>query len=102
MTLDDREKLGPAEALLLEAADNRVAYHCTSADEVGAALLAQAGRKCRNRSVSLPRRLDALIVAVCAVDCPVPRQSSISPSPAANSSASVIRRSFSCICGLGG
>ena len=51
MTLDDREKLGPAEALLLEAADNRVAYHGTSADEVGAALLAQAGRNCLNRSV---------------------------------------------------
>ncbi len=45
MTLDDHEKLGPAEALLLEAADNRVAYHGTSADEVGAALLAQAQEK---------------------------------------------------------
>ena len=45
MTLDDREKLGPAEALLLEAADNRVAYHGTPADEVGAALLAQAREK---------------------------------------------------------
>ena len=45
MTLDDREKLGPAEALLLEAADSRVAYHGTSADEVGAALLAQAREK---------------------------------------------------------
>jgi hypothetical protein len=45
MTLDDREKLGPAEALLLEAADHRVAYHGTSADEVGAALLARAREK---------------------------------------------------------
>ena len=45
VTLDDREKLGPAEALLLEAADNRVAYHGTPADEVGAALLAQAREK---------------------------------------------------------
>ena len=45
MTSDDREKLGPAEGLLLEAADNRVAYHGTPADEVGAALLAQAREK---------------------------------------------------------
>src|SRR5688572_16255162 len=45
LALDDHEKLGPAEALLLEAADNRVAYHRTSADEVGAALLAQAREK---------------------------------------------------------
>ena len=45
MTLDDREKLGPAEALLLEAADNRVAYNGTPAEEVGAALLAQAREK---------------------------------------------------------
>ena len=45
MTMDDRKKLGPAEALLLEAADHRVAYHRTTADEVGAALLAQAREK---------------------------------------------------------
>ena len=45
VTLDDREKLGPAEALLLEAADNRVAYHGTPADEVSATLLAQAREK---------------------------------------------------------
>src|SRR5687767_12508862 len=45
MTLDDREKLGPAEALLLEAADNRVAYHGSSADKVGKRLLAQAREK---------------------------------------------------------
>jgi hypothetical protein len=45
MTLDDREKLGPAEALLLEAADNRVAYQGTSGDEVGGALVAQAREK---------------------------------------------------------
>ena len=45
MTLDDREKLGPAETLLLDAADSRFAYHGTSADKVGAALLAQAREK---------------------------------------------------------
>jgi hypothetical protein len=45
MTLDDREKLGPAETLLLEAADRRVAAHGSSADEVGAALLAKAREK---------------------------------------------------------
>ena len=45
MTFDDREKLGPAETLLLEAADSRVAYHGTPTDEVGAALLAEAREK---------------------------------------------------------
>jgi hypothetical protein len=45
MTFDDREKLGPAETLLLEAADSRVAYHGSSADEAGAALLAKAREK---------------------------------------------------------
>jgi hypothetical protein len=45
MTFDEREKLGPAETRLLEAADSRVAAHGSSADEVGAALLAQAREK---------------------------------------------------------
>lgn len=45
MTFDDREKLGPAETLLLEAADSRVAWHGSSADEAGAALLAKAREK---------------------------------------------------------
>jgi hypothetical protein len=37
--------LGPAETLLLEAADSKFAYHGSSADEVGAALLAQVRKK---------------------------------------------------------
>ena len=51
MTLDDREKpggrdrLGPGETLLLEAADGRFAYHRASADKVGNKLLAQAREK---------------------------------------------------------
>ena len=44
MTLDDREKLGPAEALLLERRTIELLIG-TSADEVGAALLAQAREK---------------------------------------------------------
>jgi hypothetical protein len=52
MTLDDRYKaeipLGPAEALLLEAADSRANYHGTSADKVGPALLKQARAKLPN------------------------------------------------------
>jgi hypothetical protein len=42
---DDRERLGPAEALLLAAADSRFAYHGSSADKVSEALLAQAREK---------------------------------------------------------
>src|SRR5687768_7676220 len=51
MTLDDREKpdgrdrLGPGETLLLEAADSRFAYHGSSADKVGKTLLAQVPEK---------------------------------------------------------
>ena len=51
MTLDDRKKpggrdrLGPGETLLLEAADGRFAYHRASADKVGKKLLAQAQEK---------------------------------------------------------
>ena len=51
MTLDDRKKpggrdrLGPGETLLLEAADGRFAYHGSSADKVGEKLLAQAREK---------------------------------------------------------
>jgi hypothetical protein len=45
MTLEDREKLGPAEVLLIEAADTRFAYHGSSADKVGETLLAQAREK---------------------------------------------------------
>jgi hypothetical protein len=41
----DRERLGPAETLLLEAADSRFAYHGSSADKVSEALLAQAREK---------------------------------------------------------
>jgi hypothetical protein len=49
MTLDDREKanlpLGPAETLLLEAADSRFAYHGSAADKVAPAYVAQARAK---------------------------------------------------------
>jgi hypothetical protein len=51
MTLDDREKLdgrdrlGPGETLILEAAHSRFAYHGSSADKVGKTLLAQAREK---------------------------------------------------------
>jgi hypothetical protein len=44
MTLDDRQKLGPAEILLLEAADRAIENHGTSG-KVDAALLAQARKK---------------------------------------------------------
>jgi hypothetical protein len=48
MTLDQPEKLSRAEALLLKAADSKFAYNDTAADEVGAALLAQAREKLPN------------------------------------------------------
>jgi hypothetical protein len=44
MTLDDRQKLGPAEILLLEAADRAIENHGTSG-KVDASLLAQARKK---------------------------------------------------------
>jgi hypothetical protein len=44
MTPDDRQKLGPAEILLLEAADRAIENHGTSG-KVDAALLAQARKK---------------------------------------------------------
>jgi hypothetical protein len=51
MTLDDREKcdgrdrLGLGKTLLLDAADSSFAYHGSSADKIGKALLAQAREK---------------------------------------------------------
>ena len=45
LATDGRDRLGPGETLLLEAADSRFAYHGSSADKVGKKLLAQAREK---------------------------------------------------------
>ena len=45
LATDGRDRLGPGETLLLDAADSRFAYHGSSADKVGEKLLAQAREK---------------------------------------------------------